>query len=178
MLCQHCLVLSSGGSSLVPPAEELYEFNEERCLLRLRWGKILDLSYEKSGDIVSTGVICSRPVVLESSLKVMTQGYQIIKQVLLFGKLQLPDIIHACGGQYDPARQFLASMVHSETLIPVNRGRGYYGSHHRARQGVFPASHRARIPDCNRGSTGSTCSCEQILLLQHASTERADCAVL
>ena len=30
----------------------MYEFNVERCLLRLRWGRVLTLTYERLGQVV------------------------------------------------------------------------------------------------------------------------------
>ncbi|ORX38677.1 hypothetical protein BD324DRAFT_376444 [Kockovaella imperatae] len=81
ILCQHNLVLTNGGSSLKPPRDEVYEFNVEICLLRLRWGRILMYTYERLGQ----------------------EALEVVKQILLFGKMSLPDIVHACGGQDSPS---------------------------------------------------------------------------
>jgi len=52
LLVQHNLVLSNGESLLGTGEEELYEFDVQECLMRLRWSKILSLTEEKLGPVV------------------------------------------------------------------------------------------------------------------------------
>lgn len=53
LLMQHNLVLSNGESLLASAEEELYEFDVQECLMRLRWGRILALTRSRLGDAVS-----------------------------------------------------------------------------------------------------------------------------
>lgn len=50
---QHNLVLCNGESFLKSGDEELYEFDVQECLMRLRWGKILSVTEERLGPTVS-----------------------------------------------------------------------------------------------------------------------------
>ncbi|ORY35369.1 hypothetical protein BCR39DRAFT_509119 [Naematelia encephala] len=81
LLIQHHLVLSIGESV----KDEQYEFNVEECLLRLRYGRILAVTRERLGEA----------------------ALEVIKQLMLFGKLRAPDISRACGGEYDQSRELL-----------------------------------------------------------------------
>lgn len=54
---QHNVVLSNGESLISPGEEELYEFDVQECLMRLRWGQILSLTQERLGLVVCP--ICS-----------------------------------------------------------------------------------------------------------------------
>ncbi|RXK38119.1 hypothetical protein M231_04580 [Tremella mesenterica] len=75
ILMQHHLVQSSGE----PPdsdKEEAYEFNMDECLLRLRWGRILAMTLDKLGPSAT----------------------EVIRSLMLYGRLAKDEIIHACGG--------------------------------------------------------------------------------
>lgn len=60
ILMQHNLVLSNGASIKELEEEELYEFDVQACLMRLRWGRILALTQERLGTAVSHAVAVSR----------------------------------------------------------------------------------------------------------------------
>jgi DNA-directed RNA polymerase III subunit RPC3 len=58
LLMQHNLVLSNGASMRATGEEELYEFDVQECLMRLRWGRILSLTQERLGPVVSVLLLC------------------------------------------------------------------------------------------------------------------------
>nr|WRH23598.1 DNA-directed RNA polymerase III subunit RPC3 [Naematelia aurantialba] len=87
VLIQHHLVLSTGETA----KEEQYEFNVEECLLRLRYGRILAVTRERLGEA----------------------ALEVIRQLIMFGKLRAPDISEACGGALDQSRELL---INSTTL--------------------------------------------------------------
>ncbi|WVQ74734.1 hypothetical protein IAR50_004338 [Cryptococcus sp. DSM 104548] len=82
ILIQHSLVQSNGASVKQTGEDEQYEFNVDECLLRLRWGRILAITHEKL-DLVAV---------------------QVVKQLMIYGKLRVPDIVSACGGESDAIR--------------------------------------------------------------------------
>ncbi|WVO22875.1 uncharacterized protein IAS62_004218 [Cryptococcus decagattii] len=82
ILMQHNLVQSNGASIKETGEDEQYEFIVEECLLRLRWGKMLAITHERV-DFLSM---------------------QVVKQLMIFGKLRVPDIISALGGDTDAIR--------------------------------------------------------------------------
>ncbi|ODN79044.1 hypothetical protein L202_04548 [Cryptococcus amylolentus CBS 6039] len=82
ILLQHNLVQSNGASVKQTGEDEQYEFNVDECLLRLRWGRILAITHEKL-DLVAV---------------------QVVKQLMIYGKLRVPDIVSACGGDSDAIR--------------------------------------------------------------------------
>jgi DNA-directed RNA polymerase III subunit RPC3 len=56
ILIQHNIVLSNGASIWETEEEDLYQFDLEACLLRLRWGKMLAITQERFGDVVSSAL--------------------------------------------------------------------------------------------------------------------------
>lgn len=57
LLMQHDLVQSSGESLRGTGGEEMYEFDVQECLMRLRWGRILSLTQERLGPVVSVSAL-------------------------------------------------------------------------------------------------------------------------
>lgn len=97
---QHNLVQSNGASIKETGEDEQYEFIVEECLLRLRWGKMLAITHERVDFLVSE-------IMLDLMQKVATnkpQSMQVVKQLMIFGKLRVPDIISALGGDTDAIR--------------------------------------------------------------------------
>lgn len=97
---QHNLVQSNGASVKQTREDEQYEFIVEECLLRLRWGKMLAITHERVDFLVSE-------IVLDLIQKVATntpQSMQVVKQLMIFGKLRVPDIISTLGGDTDAIR--------------------------------------------------------------------------
>lgn len=53
ILIQHGLVLTNGASFWKESDLDLYEFDLEHCLLRLRWARILAITKNRFDDLVS-----------------------------------------------------------------------------------------------------------------------------
>ncbi|WVQ81704.1 hypothetical protein IAT38_003829 [Cryptococcus sp. DSM 104549] len=98
ILMQHNLVQSNGASMKETGEDEQYEFVTTECLYRLRWGRILAITHDKLKDLVA---------------------YEVVKQLMVFGKLRVPEIIEACGGKYSALR---ASEV-NDAIITLLRQR-------------------------------------------------------
>ncbi|WVQ99827.1 hypothetical protein IAU59_006970 [Kwoniella sp. CBS 9459] len=95
ILIQHDLVQSNGASYKETGEEEQYEFDVMGCLLRLRWGRILALTHQRMDEV----------------------ALQVVRTIMIYGKIRVPDIIAACGGEHDARR----AVVINDTLIALVR---------------------------------------------------------
>lgn len=101
LLMQHNLVLSNGASIRGSGEEELYEFDVQECLMRLRWGRILSLTQERLGPVVSTSVDGAMMLAKHCSC---IQAVEVVRHLMTFGKLKLPEIVELSGASHDPTR--------------------------------------------------------------------------
>lgn len=101
ILIQHSLVGSTGGSRRKEPEEEMYEFDTVECLLRLRWGRILALTEQNFGEDVSAVGLSAADI----------QALLIVRQLLMYGKLSMPEIAKTCGAGDDRQRECVSSCL-------------------------------------------------------------------
>ncbi|WWC93589.1 hypothetical protein V866_000424 [Kwoniella sp. B9012] len=95
ILIQHDLVQTNGASYKDTGDEEQYEFDTLACLLRLRWGKILAITHQSYDEV----------------------ALEVVRTLMIYGKLKVPDIINSCGGSNDAMR---ADIVNN-TIIALVR---------------------------------------------------------
>ncbi|WVW85834.1 hypothetical protein I302_107872 [Kwoniella bestiolae CBS 10118] len=103
ILIQHDLVQSNGASYKDTGDEEQYEFDTMTCLLRLRWGKILAITHQNYDDI----------------------ALEVVRTLMVYGKLNVPDIINACGGLSDAMRadivnNAIIALVRAQFIRPTS----------------------------------------------------------
>lgn len=96
ILIQHHLVQYSDPNET--PERVLYEFRVDECLLRLRWGRLLAITEQRLGPVVSGSP--SR-----STAELTTQAVEVVKQVMVFGMIKSGDLQQACGSS-SAARTF------------------------------------------------------------------------
>ncbi|WVR07357.1 hypothetical protein IAU60_004398 [Kwoniella sp. DSM 27419] len=102
ILMQHDLVQSNGASYKETGEEEQYEFDVTSCLMRLRWGRILAITHQKLDQV----------------------ALEIVRTLMIYGKLNVPNIVAACGGEYDAIRaaainDALIALVRAQFLRPT-----------------------------------------------------------
>ncbi|OCF75996.1 DNA-directed RNA polymerase III subunit RPC3 [Kwoniella mangroviensis CBS 8886] len=95
ILIQHDLVQTNGASYKDTGEEEQYEFDTLACLLRLRWGRILAITHQSHDEV----------------------ALEVVRTLMIYGKLKVPDIINTCGGSNDAMR---ADIVNN-TIIALVR---------------------------------------------------------
>ncbi|WWD02387.1 hypothetical protein V865_000426 [Kwoniella europaea PYCC6329] len=95
VLIQHDLVQTNGASYKDTGDEEQYEFDTLACLLRLRWGKILAITHQSYDEV----------------------ALEVVRTLMIYGKLKIPDIINSCGGSNDAMR----AEVVNNTIIALVR---------------------------------------------------------
>ncbi|WVQ68259.1 uncharacterized protein L199_006466 [Kwoniella botswanensis] len=95
ILIQHDLVQTNGASYKDTGDEEQYELDTLACLLRLRWGKILAITHQSYDEV----------------------ALEVVRTLMIYGKLKVPDIINSCGGSNDAMR---ADIVNN-TIIALVR---------------------------------------------------------
>ncbi|KAK4684578.1 DNA-directed RNA polymerase III subunit RPC3, partial [Tremellales sp. Uapishka_1] len=96
ILIQHNIVFSSGASAKGTDEEEMYEVDVQECLLRMRWGRILAVTREEFD----------------------SDAEEVVQQLMVYGKLALPEIIDACGGTGDGQR----AQIITAAIIALVRG--------------------------------------------------------
>ncbi|WWC71761.1 uncharacterized protein I206_105720 [Kwoniella pini CBS 10737] len=82
ILIQHDLVQTNGASFKNTGDDEQYEFDTYTCLLRLRWGRILAITLQTYDEV----------------------ALEVVRTIMIYGKMKVPDIIDACGGTNDAIR--------------------------------------------------------------------------
>ena len=138
LLMQHNLVLNNGESTRASGEEELYEFDVQECLMRLRWGRILSLTQERLGPVVSISPRVTRP-------RLRYQAVEVVRHLMTFGKLKMPEIVELSGGSQDPTRMctiMYSGSCETLTLSRVHRDHRSY-RHARPEPPFAPHSTRA-----------------------------------
>ncbi|WRT68209.1 uncharacterized protein IL334_005184 [Kwoniella shivajii] len=103
ILIQHDLVQTNGASYKDTGEEEQFEFDTLTCLMRLRWGRIMAITHQKYDDI----------------------ALEIVRMLMIYGKLKIPDIISACAGSSDASRAdavntTLIALVRAQFIRPTS----------------------------------------------------------
>ncbi|KAK8854944.1 hypothetical protein IAR55_003683 [Kwoniella newhampshirensis] len=96
ILIQHDLVQSNGASYKDTGEDEQYEFGVMECMMRLRWGRILAITHEKLDDV----------------------ALEVVRQLMIYGKLKVPEIIASCGGGHNALR----AVAVNDAIITLLRG--------------------------------------------------------
>lgn len=105
ILIQHDLVQSNGASYKDTGEDEQYEFDVTECMMRLRWGRILAITHEKMDDVVSVLSLDIDELELITRSFLPLQALEVVRQLMIFGKLKVPEIVATCGGQHDALRE-------------------------------------------------------------------------
>ncbi|WWC90893.1 uncharacterized protein L201_005830 [Kwoniella dendrophila CBS 6074] len=103
ILMQHDLVQTNGASYKDTGDEEQYEFDTLTCLLRLRWGKILAITHQTYDEV----------------------ALEIVKTIMVYGRLRAPDIINTLGGLNDAIRadvvnKAIIALVRAQFIRPTS----------------------------------------------------------
>ncbi|WWC63066.1 uncharacterized protein I303_105665 [Kwoniella dejecticola CBS 10117] len=103
VLIQHDLVQTNGASYKNTGDDEQYEFDTSTCLLRLRWGRILAITHQTYDEV----------------------ALEVVRTIMVYGKMKVPDIINVCGGSSDAMRadtvnNAIIALVRAQFIRPTS----------------------------------------------------------